>query len=309
MKKRINRLIIEINRSKIKTTLFSVSIILIALLISLILFMFTPLVRSLGIVGDGRLIATERVFNNIISLDENTTVNELIFRYFIGKEQDEVIDYNRIVRAISQIDSLNNEVELWRAYAYNINQILEGTKKTISADSIIELGRQTGSAEATRSALDTLLRNQVTTQLEKLESENKSLSKYRIYPPVNGQITVHFNYRQKINGLTFSTTKVSPVMSVGEGSVISSDWTPKDGFTIQIQHPNNMISIYKGVTRPLKEAGSRVGAREVIGYIGGNNDDKIDTLINVLSPQSANNLYFEMWQNGNRIDPEKYIIF
>lgn len=309
MKKRLNKVLIHFNRSKIKTSLFTIVIVVMTLAVSLIIFMYTPLVRSLGIVGEGRLISTERVFDNIISLDENTTVNELIFRYFIGKQQDEVIDYNRIVKAISQIDSLNNEVELWRAYAYNINQIMNGTKKAISADSIIEIGRETGDVVATRSALDTLLRNQITTQLEKLESENQAHNKYRIYPPVNGQITAHFNYRQKINGITFSTTKVAPVMSVGEGTIISSDWTPKDGFTIQIQHPNNMVSIYKGVTRPLKEAGERVGAREVIGYIGGSNDDKIDTLINVLNPQSTNNLYFEVWQNGNRIDPEKYIIF
>lgn len=309
MKKKLNNALIHLKRSTIKTALFSIVVIMMTLAVSLIIFMYTPLVRSLGIVGEGRLISTEKVFDNIISLDENTTVSELLFRYFIGKQQDEVIDYNRIVKAISQIDSLNNEVELWRAYAYNINQIIDGTKKAISADSIIELGRETGNVAATRSALDTLLRNQITTQLEKLESENQAHNKYRIYPPVNGQITVHFNYKQKINGITFSTNKVSPVMSVGEGTVISSLWTPKEGFIMQIQHPNNMISIYKGVTRPLKEAGARVGAREVIGYIGGNNEDKIDTLINVLSPQSTNNLYFEVWQNGNIIDPEKYIIF
>lgn len=98
-------------------------------------------------------------------------------------------------------------------------------------------------------------------------------------------------------------------MSVGEGTIISSIWTPKDGHIVQIQHPDNFISIYKGITRPLKNVGERVSARGVIGYIGGNNDGNIDTLINVLNPQNPSNLYFELWQNGNVIDPEKYIIF
>lgn len=309
MKNKINRAFFSIKRSKIKTVLFSIVVVILSLAISLTVFVYTPLIRSLGIVGENKIIPTKKVFDNIISLEVGESVNELIFKYFVDKQQGEIIDYNKIIRTLTLVDSLNNEVELWRAYAYNISQIIDGTKKPISADSIIEIERKTGNVTATRSALDTLLRNQVTTQLEKLEAENTIHKKHKIYTPLNGQITTHFNYKQKITGITISTNKVAPVMSVGEGTIISSIWTPKDGHIVQIQHPDNFISIYKGITRPLKNVGERVSARGVIGYIGGNNDGNIDTLINVLNPQNPSNLYFELWQNGNVIDPEKYIIF
>lgn len=309
MKNKINKELIHFKRSTVKTVVFSIVTIILTLAISLAIFVYTPLIRSLKIVGENKIISTKRVFDNIISLDAEESVNELIFKYFVDKQQGEAIDYNKILKAVMQVDSLNNEVELWRAYAYNINQIINGTKKPISADSIIDIGRKTGDIVATRSALDTLLRNQVISQLERLENENTANSVHKIYPPISGQITTHFNYKQKINGVTISTNKVAPVMSVGEGTIISSIWTPESGYIIQIQHPDNVISIYKGITRPLKEVGARVRARAVIGYIGGNGEESSDTLLNVLNPQSNNALYFELWQNGNIIDPEKYIIF
>lgn len=310
MKKRVNNEKTHFTRSKLKTQVFYVVLVLLTLTVSLAIFIFTPLIRTLGIVGEGRLIASERVFENVISMDNNMSINELVFKYFMSEQQGEGIDYNRIIKALSQVDSLNNEVELWRAYAYNIRQIIDGTKKPIKADSIIELRRDSINATATRSALDTLLRNQMTTQLEKLVNDNTARTKHKIYPPMSGQITNHLNYKQKINGITISTNKYSPIMSVTDGTIISSGWTSEYGYTMQIQHPNNIISIYKGLTRPLKEVGDRVSPREVIGYIGINKEVSADTLINVLNPQSTTfNLYFELWHNGNLIDPEKYIIF
>lgn len=311
MKKLINRFTQYIKGSTIKTLLFSVVIAFLTLLLSFVIFAFTPLIRSLNIVGDNKIISSERLLKNIVSLDNDLSVDELVFKYFMGEGGDrENFSYGRIIKAITQIDSLNNEVELWRAYAYNISQVIDGTKKPISADSVVEIGRATGDVVATRSALDTLLRNQVATQMEKLESESLVSTKHKIYPPVNGQITTHFNHKHRVYGITISTSKMAPVMSVGDGTIISSIWTPEDAYIIQVQHAENMISIYRGLTRPLKDKGDRVSSREVIGYIGaGAKDDLSDTLINVLNPQSPANLYFELWQNGNVIDPEKYIIF
>ncbi|MEG0500455.1 MAG: hypothetical protein RR550_04950, partial [Rikenellaceae bacterium] len=239
MKNKIKKEFLSFKRSTIKTVLFSVVVVILTLAMSLAVFVYTPLIRALGIVGENKIIPTKRVFDNIISLDEGESVNELIFKYFVDKQQGEAIDYNKIIRTLTLVDSLSNEVELWRAYAYNISQIIDGTKKPIPVDSIIEMERKTGDVIATRSALDTLLRNQVVAQLERLEVENTIHNKHKIYPPVNGQITTHFNYKQKINGVTISTNKVAPVMSVGEGTIISSVWTPADGYIIQIQHPDN----------------------------------------------------------------------
>lgn len=99
-------------------------------------------------------------------------------------------------------------------------------------------------------------------------------------------------------------------MSVIEGTVILSVWTPTDGYIMQIQHTDNIISVYKGIAQPLKESGERVSAREVIGYIGGNKADMVaDTLVNVMTPGDSHKLYFELWHNGTIVDPEKYIIF
>ena len=80
-----------------------------------------------------------------------------------------------------------------------------------------------------------------------------------------------------------------------------SDYTANDGYTIAVQHKENLISVYRNCSRLLKEVGDKVYAGEVIASLGkgGESSD------NVLKPY----LHFELWHRGKALDPNIYIAF
>ncbi|MFC2138154.1 M23 family metallopeptidase, partial [Bacteroidota bacterium] len=67
---------------------------------------------------------------------------------------------------------------------------------------------------------------------------------------------------------------------------------------IQIQHDNNIISVYKHNSVLLKKAGNYVKAGEAIAIVG--NSGELTT---------GPHLHFELWHNGKPLNPEDYILF
>jgi murein DD-endopeptidase MepM/ murein hydrolase activator NlpD len=92
--------------------------------------------------------------------------------------------------------------------------------------------------------------------------------------------------------------KGTKIKSILEGTVILSDWNPKTGYVIGIQHPNNFISFYKHCSRLLKQAGDVVTVGEYIAIIG--NSGELST---------GPHLHLELWKNGVPLNPESYIAF
>jgi murein DD-endopeptidase MepM/ murein hydrolase activator NlpD len=89
-------------------------------------------------------------------------------------------------------------------------------------------------------------------------------------------------------------------VAIREGSITMSVWTPSEGNIVQIQHPDNMTSVYKGVSQVQRPLGSRVKGGEVIGVAGEVGEEGSET------PRPFG---FELWYNGTLVDPESYIVF
>ena len=88
------------------------------------------------------------------------------------------------------------------------------------------------------------------------------------------------------------------VYSVLDGTVIFAGWQDETGYNIQIQHSNNLVSVYKHNERLLKKVGDKVKAGTPISIIG-----------DVGRLSSGPHLHFELWHNGDPIDPSSYINF
>jgi murein DD-endopeptidase MepM/ murein hydrolase activator NlpD len=58
------------------------------------------------------------------------------------------------------------------------------------------------------------------------------------------------------------------IKSVLDGTVILSNWTLETGYTIVVQHQQNIISIYKHNSALLKKEGEFVKAGDPIAIIG-----------------------------------------
>ena len=99
-------------------------------------------------------------------------------------------------------------------------------------------------------------------------------------------------------GIDIVSNLNEPILSVLDGTVVMAGWTLEAGYVIQVQHNDNLISIYKHNSQLLKQMGDRVLAGEAIAIVG--NTGELTT---------GPHLHFELWYNGNPLNPRDYIVF
>ncbi len=116
--------------------------------------------------------------------------------------------------------------------------------------------------------------------------------------PLDGIITGKFDLLEKHYGIDIVASHNEAVKSVLDGTVILSTWTPETGNVIAIQHSGNLISVYKHCATLLKQEGDLVKAGDPIAIAG--NSGELTT---------GPHLHFELWYNGNPVNPADYINF
>ncbi len=208
-----------------------------------------------------------------------------------------------IISNYHKIDSLEKELELREQYLTNLHHIMSGkTPEDIKASQ--ETTKSVQQVNFTPSRQDSILREQIekeekyTLAVGYEESKERDLSKIHFFAPVKGMITNSFNPKENHFGTDLVAGDKNVVMATLDGTVTMANWTLKTGYVIQIQHSNDILSVYKHNAELLKEVGDHVKAGEAIAVIGNSGE---------LS--SGPHLHFELWRNGSPLDPEKYIIF
>ena len=116
--------------------------------------------------------------------------------------------------------------------------------------------------------------------------------------PVHGTLTSKFNPEIKHWGIDIAAKEDEPILATLSGTVILATWTIETGNTIQIQHDDNLISVYKHNSVLLKNAGDKVQAGDPIAIIGNSGEFT-----------SGTHLHFEIWHDGVPVNPEDYLIF
>ncbi len=207
-----------------------------------------------------------------------------------------------IVQNAIKADSLEQVVKLWDYHLSNIQRVIKGEKPidnielTTSSDTSATTLKRIGIKE------DSLLREEVSRQeLFSLGSKNKSIEQIEglhFFPPVKGVVSDGFNLATNHPYIDIAAPKNSVVSAVLDGTVISGGWNDETGFTIQIQHSNDLISIYKHNSKLLKKTGDIVKAGSAIALVGDSGN---------LS--TGSHLHFELWHKGVAIDPAKHIKF
>jgi murein DD-endopeptidase MepM/ murein hydrolase activator NlpD len=202
-----------------------------------------------------------------------------------------------------RLDSLEKELQLRDQYFQRYLQTLVGKDSTAAIQPAKKINEKDLALYAT--AEDSMLRNEVerdersSLAFQKDKSKNKDLSSLQFFTPVSkGMITAKYNIGKRHFGVDIVAKANEGIMSVLEGTVIEATWTLQTGYIIQIQHSNNLVSIYKHNSSLLKEIGSHVKAGETIAIIG--NTGELST---------GPHLHLELWHNGAAINPEQYIKF
>jgi murein DD-endopeptidase MepM/ murein hydrolase activator NlpD len=117
-----------------------------------------------------------------------------------------------------------------------------------------------------------------------------------LFSPISGIVSAPFDLRKEHYGVDIVAKTDEPVKCIADGSVLIASWTQDSGYVIVVQHRNNLISVYKHNSALLKKVGNLVSAGEIIAFIG--NTGELTT---------GPHLHFELWMNGNPVDPEDFV--
>ena len=119
-----------------------------------------------------------------------------------------------------------------------------------------------------------------------------------LFSPAKGGISSEFNLQDKHYGIDITLPVNSPIYSISDGRVIFSEWTAETGYVIIIKHLNGLISSYKHNSSLSKNQGESVRTGEIIGFSG-----------NTGQLTSGPHLHFELWFEGEPVDPLNFIEF
>ena len=207
------------------------------------------------------------------------------------------------IRNAIRIDSLETEITKWALYSENFARIIDG-QEPLELDSLMEIKAKSDSIAIDPKRLDESrqkLKDEVTKAdefaLKPAERRSLPIEGMHFFTPLKGVISQGY-YKALHPYIDITAPENSTVMSVLDGTVISAGWSDEYGYTIQIQHEGDIISVYKHNQKLLKKVGDKVTAGMPIAIVG-----------NTGNTSKGNHLHFELWHKGEAVDPNKYISF
>jgi murein DD-endopeptidase MepM/ murein hydrolase activator NlpD len=233
----------------------------------------------------------------VVSIIAYTPVRELIPGYPDEKTLRD-IRMNYIL-----LDSLAQEIEKRDKYFANLNQIISG-REPDNYDNIVDTNISYKDITFTKSSEDSLLRSLIEQEDQfslSIVDDNKqisSVSRVHFFAPIKGIVTNSFNSRNNHYGTDIVAAPNQVVKAVLDGTITMATWTLDLGWIIQIQHENDLLSVYAHNAELLKKSGEYVKAGEPIAIIG--NSGELTT---------GPHLHFELWHNGTPLNPENFIFF
>ena len=201
-----------------------------------------------------------------------------------------------------RIDSLENVIYRWELYSENLKRVMEG-EDPLKIDSLINDGLKSNPAEDMKKLAekDSILRENVRQEEEfgisDRDKRNLPIEGLHFFTPLKGVISE--GYDPAIHPFVDITAPSGSVVKATlDGTVIYAGWSEEAGYTIQLQHDGDIVSIYKHNEKLLKSIGDKVSAGAPIALIG-----------NTGNLSNGDHLHFELWHKGETVDPTKYISF
>ena len=227
-----------------------------------------------------------------------TPVGSLLPGHVNKGEKDKIISNNL------RVDSLMHEIEKQDAYLANIRAIMDGN---ITSDSLknspLPVSSTDFSIETTELEAE-FVKNWEERERYNLTSQAASvaaLQELNLFRPTKGEIIRNFDPSTDHYGVDIAEVAGENVVAIHDGIIVFSDYTANDGYTIVLQHRENLISIYRNCYRLLKQVGDKVYGGEVIGTLSDGTGEK--------SGKDKKFLHLELWHRSKPLDPNIYIPF
>lgn len=219
-------------------------------------------------------------------------------------------DYNyrsQILQIQFKTDSLQDALDARALWLENIANVASG-----NIDTTRPKANEAGKIDKSKIKLDEVkpIDQELRKQVE--DEDNYSLSygagqnsgtvdevkQMHLMSPVEGYVTDEYDKQKEHYGIDIAAKEDAPVKAVLDGKVISAEYTLETGYVIEVQHKDNLISIYKHNSSLLKKPGVFVKAGDVIALAGSTGE---------LS--TGPHLHFELWHEGKSLNPKDYIVF
>ena len=215
---------------------------------------------------------------------------------YMNKEVREQVVTNAL-----RADSLQWLMERQRMYIMNIQDIVSGSVKADSVHSIDSLTIVRSEELMERTQAEDEFRK----QYEESERYNltsldnaQAITGLMFVRPTRGMLSSEFDANKKHFGIDVAASPNESVLATLDGTVVLATYTADTGYLIQVQHAQNLVSVYKHCGILLKQVGDVVKAGEAIALVG-----------NTGEKTTGPHLHFEIWNRGRALDPTKYIVF
>lgn len=195
-------------------------------------------------------------------------------------------------------DSLRRRLDLQEQYLSHVNAVFRG--ETIDSAFVSE-----SESTATFPHSNSLNNEALDEMRERVEAEDAFIvegegvlgeSGQLLMAPLNGTISSGFDLVAGHFGVDLVAPEGTGVHAVAPGMVVFSGYTALGGNALIIQHSRGLISVYQHNSRLNKSTGDAVSVGEIIAVIGNTGDHS-----------SGPHLHFELWENGQPLDPAQRI--
>jgi murein DD-endopeptidase MepM/ murein hydrolase activator NlpD len=216
------------------------------------------------------------------------------------------LEANKDLAALDvKVDSLVIEVDRKDKFINNIQRILRGDTAGGFQDPSEILQSQSVPVSASALAFsesDSAFRKEYEqADLSFVSISNKKYNELQetfFFSPTTGFVSDKFDAKKGHYGIDVVTKANEPVKCIADGTVIIASWTQDSGYVIAVQHQGNLMSVYKHNAELLKKVGTFVNAGEILSIVGNSGE-----------MTNGPHLHFELWYNGNSINPEEFVTF
>ena len=239
------------------------------------------------------LISTLLVITTI-SLIAFTSIKEYIPGY------DSTLLRQKAVENIETLDSLEKVIQTNQKFINSVGAVILGDvleEDVVNEPNIVKI--DVSELDFKTNVQDSLLRSIVEKEdrFNAFESPSSKVE-YVLIRPISGKISSQFDLGQKHFGVDIPASNNTPIKAVSDGRVIFSEWTIDTGYVIIIEHSFGLTSVYKHNSTGLVNQGDYVNSGQAIALSG--NTGELST---------GPHLHFELWSEGNPVDPLEYISF
>jgi murein DD-endopeptidase MepM/ murein hydrolase activator NlpD len=231
-------------------------------------------------------------------------VETVLEKWFDPKYEQMVLNQQLYGLAL-KVDSLAEEVQRKDRFIANFQrvlsgdtsdfkdpaEILRGEHQTLSRPSNLTINRSDSSFRKEFEQSDLSL-------ITLASVKSRELSETFFFTPISGFISDKYDVKKGHFGVDVVSKTNEPVKCIADGTVIFSSWTQDAGYVVAIQHSANLISLYKHNAELYKKVGTFVNAGEIISLVGNSGE-----------MTNGPHLHFELWYNGNSLNPEEFVTF